>query len=240
VTADEAYDQVKTLRFGLEERGVAHVLATKVNDTVITTDGGDARVDQLIASLPRQAWKRLSCGAGAHGRPIYDWARVPIRICWENGFGHWVLARRSVSGPTEIAYYVCYGPVGTRLTDLVKVAGVRWQVETDHSWWGSMRIGLASWFSRLAGPAGPGVVAGRAGTAFAQAVEFGRVGGDDPVPAVGMVPGGDPAAVDPVVDAGGGHAQFGGQGGDGPLVAGKGGGGGRGRRGGGCRAGSAE
>lgn len=129
VTADEAYGQVKTLRFWLEEGGVAHVLATEVNDTVIITRGGDARVDQLVASLPRQAWKRLSCGAGAHGRRIYDWARVPIRICWENGFGHWVLARRSVSDPTEIAYYVCYGPAGTRLTDLAKVAGARWQVE---------------------------------------------------------------------------------------------------------------
>ncbi|MET9179862.1 IS701 family transposase [Kitasatospora aureofaciens] len=129
VTADEAYGQVKTLRFWLEERHVAHVLATKVNDTVITTGGGDARVDQLIAALPRQAWKRLSCGVGAHGQRIYDWARVPIRICWENGFGHWVLARRSVSDPTKIAYYVCYGPADTRLKDLIKVAGARWQVE---------------------------------------------------------------------------------------------------------------
>ncbi|KMS89756.1 transposase [Streptomyces regensis] len=48
---------------------------------------------------------------------------------WENGFGHWVLARRSVSDPTEIAYYVCYGPVDTRLRDLARVAGARWQVE---------------------------------------------------------------------------------------------------------------
>ena len=36
VTADEAYGQVKHLRVWLEERRVAHVLATKVNDTVIT------------------------------------------------------------------------------------------------------------------------------------------------------------------------------------------------------------
>ncbi|MFG2881151.1 IS701 family transposase [Streptomyces sp. NPDC048297] len=129
VTADEAYGQVKRLRRWLEEQGAAHVLATKVNDTVITTRGGDARVDQLVAALPRQAWKRLSAGAGAHGQRLYDWARVPIRIWWENGFGHWVLARRSVSDPTDIAYYVCYGPVATRLKDLARVAGARWAVE---------------------------------------------------------------------------------------------------------------
>ncbi|PBC69650.1 IS4 family transposase [Streptomyces sp. TLI_235] len=129
VTADEAYGQVKRLRYWMEQRSVAHVLATKVNDTVITVRGGDTRVDALVAGLPRQAWKRLSAGAGSHGQRLYDWARVPIRIWWENGFGHWVLARRSVTDPTEIAYYVCYGPAGTRLKDLAKVAGARWAVE---------------------------------------------------------------------------------------------------------------
>jgi SRSO17 transposase len=129
VTADEAYGQVKQLRFWLEERGVAHVLATKVNDTVITARGGESRVDTLVAALPRQRWKRLSGGAGAHGERIYDWARIPIRYAWENGFGHWVLARRSVSDPSEIAYYVCYGPVTSRLKDLVTVAAARWAVE---------------------------------------------------------------------------------------------------------------
>ncbi|QFR01738.1 IS701 family transposase [Streptomyces phaeolivaceus] len=120
VTADEAYGQVKHLRVWLEERRIAHVLATKVNDTVTTADGGDARVDQLVAALPRQAWKRVSGGQGAHGE---------IRPYWENGFGHWVLARRSISDPTEIAYYVCYGSVASRLKDLVKVAAARWAVE---------------------------------------------------------------------------------------------------------------
>ncbi|MFD7137918.1 IS701 family transposase [Streptomyces sp. NPDC059894] len=129
VTADEAYGQVKHLRFWLEERGVAYVLATKVNDTVITARGGESRVDALVAALPRQRWKRLSGGAGAHGERIYDWARIPIRYAWENGFGHWVLARRSVSDLSEIAYYVCYGPVTSRLKDLVRVAAARWAVE---------------------------------------------------------------------------------------------------------------
>ncbi|MGW1254770.1 IS701 family transposase [Streptomyces sp. NPDC002513] len=129
VTADEAYGQVKHLRFWLEQRGVAYVLATKVNDTVITARGGESRVDALVAALPRQRWKRLSGGAGAHGERMYDWARIPIRYAWENGFGHWVLARRSVSDPSEIAYYVCYGPVASRLKDLVRVAAARWAVE---------------------------------------------------------------------------------------------------------------
>ncbi|WP_420492973.1 IS701 family transposase [Kitasatospora camelliae] len=129
VTADEAYGQVKHLRSWLEERRIAHVLATKVNDTVTTVRWAETRVDELIASLPRQAWKRISAGQGTRGERIYDWARIAIRPVWENGFGHWVLARRSLGDPTEIAHYVCHGPVGTRLKDLVKVAAARWTIE---------------------------------------------------------------------------------------------------------------
>ncbi|XNR94864.1 IS701 family transposase [Streptomyces sp. R-74717] len=129
VTADEAYGQVKHMRAWLEERHVAYVLATKVNDTVSTTGGTDAEVRDLVTAVPRQAWKRISAGAGAHGQRFYNWARIAIRPVWEDGFGHWVLARRSISDPTEIAYYVCYGPVTSRLKDLVRTAGARWQVE---------------------------------------------------------------------------------------------------------------
>src|SRR6185503_14075974 len=81
------------------------------------------------AALPAKAWSRISAGAGAHGPREYDWARLPVRVMWAPGRGHWLLARRSISDPTEIAYYVCYGPRSTRLLDLAKVAGSRWRIE---------------------------------------------------------------------------------------------------------------
>ncbi|MFE7709337.1 transposase [Streptomyces sp. NPDC057486] len=96
VAADEAYGQVKHTRLWLEKRTIPHVMATKVNNMVITTNWREERVDDhLMAALPRQRWKRISGGQGAYGERIYDWASVAIRPCWENGFGHWVLARRS-------------------------------------------------------------------------------------------------------------------------------------------------
>jgi SRSO17 transposase len=54
------------------------------------------------------------------------------RRCWARrkpGRGHWLLARRSLTGPDEIAYYACYGPTRTRLVDLAWVAASRWHIE---------------------------------------------------------------------------------------------------------------
>ena len=47
----------------------------------------------------------------------------------EPGKGYWLLARRSLVNPGELAYYVCYGPVGTTLEELARVAGTRWAIE---------------------------------------------------------------------------------------------------------------
>ncbi|WP_454199310.1 IS701 family transposase [Nocardia sp. Marseille-Q1738] len=128
-TADEAYGQVKYLRFWLEQRDIAHVLATRRNDTLITTRWGQARADELVAALPARSWQRISAGAGAHGPRDYDWARVPIRVLLAPGRGHWLLARRSVSNPAEIAYYLCYGPRRCTIADLAWIAGTRWRIE---------------------------------------------------------------------------------------------------------------
>ena len=45
------------------------------------------------------------------------------------GRGHWLLARRSISDPTDIAYYACYGPRRATVADLAWTAGSRWHVE---------------------------------------------------------------------------------------------------------------
>ena len=79
--------------------------------------------------LKSRAGVRLSAGDGAKGPRVYDWALVDIRPLREPGKGYWLLARRSVAKPEELAYYVCYGPAGTTPEELVRVAGTRWAIE---------------------------------------------------------------------------------------------------------------
>jgi SRSO17 transposase len=132
VTGDEVYGGDRRLRVWLEERGVAHVLAVKRSEPLwAATQRGPAQVPaaELVAALPAAAWARLSAGAGAKGPRWYDWARVPIRPLGEPGRGYWLLARRSLSDPTDLAYFVCCGPAATALAELVRVAGQRWTIE---------------------------------------------------------------------------------------------------------------
>jgi SRSO17 transposase len=128
-TADEVYGQAKYLHVWLEDQDVSYVLAIKRNDT-LTTPQGEQRADALIAALPARAWQQLSAGAGAHGPREYGWARIPVRAgAWRPGRGHWLLARRSLKDPHDIAYYACYGPRRSRLVDLAWTAGSRWHIE---------------------------------------------------------------------------------------------------------------
>jgi SRSO17 transposase len=39
--------------------------------------------------------------------------------------------RRSIDDPTDLAFYLCWGPAETPLVGLVRVAGTRWAVEEN-------------------------------------------------------------------------------------------------------------
>ncbi|MGW7640408.1 IS701 family transposase [Streptomyces decoyicus] len=129
VTADAAYGFSKGWRTELERADVFHVMATTRHDTVVTRWAMDHPVHDLFNGLPRQKWKRRSCGNGAHGPRVYDWARVEVRPWRREDRRHWVIARRSVSRPQEISYYIAYCPAEATLDELIRVAGSRWAVE---------------------------------------------------------------------------------------------------------------
>ena len=130
-TGDEVYGSDRNLRLWLEREEIAHVMAIKSNEKLwALTDRGplQVRADRLAAGVEESAWVRCSAGNGAKGPRVYDWAAVDIRPLREPGKGHWLLARRSVAKPGELAFYVCFGPADTTLEELVRVAGTRWAI----------------------------------------------------------------------------------------------------------------
>ena len=138
VVGDEVYGSDRNLRLWLEGEGLSHLLAIKSNEQlwVLTDKGpGEVRADRLVSGVDESGWVRCSAGDGAkdlRGPRAYDWALVDIRPLREPGKGYWLLARRSIAKPTELAYYLCFGPAGTTLEELVRVAGTRWAIPVGY------------------------------------------------------------------------------------------------------------
>jgi SRSO17 transposase len=132
VTGDEVYGNDPGLRAWLEQRGMAYVLAVK--RTWLAAVGGPTAsaattAQQVAAEVPAERWLRCNAGDGAKGPRFYDWAQVPLAAPGTPGWSRWLLLRRSIDDPSELAFFVCWGPAGTPLIGLVRVAGARWVVE---------------------------------------------------------------------------------------------------------------
>ena len=132
VAGDEVYGNDRNLRLWLERRCVPHVLAIKRSEKLwALTDRGprQVRADRLASGVEECAWVRCSAGDGAKDHGSTTGPTVDIRPLREPGQGYWLLVRRSLANPGELAYYVCYGPAGTSLEELARVAGTRWAIE---------------------------------------------------------------------------------------------------------------
>ena len=132
VAGDTVYGNDRRLRRWLEEKGICYVLAVKSNEPLwVNTERGPApvAVRELAQALPDADWHRLSAGDGSKGPRFYDWARVPLRPGAAPDQGYWLLVRRSVADPAELAYYACCGAGDVPLAELVRVAGTRWIIE---------------------------------------------------------------------------------------------------------------
>ena len=135
VTADEAYGRDQKFRGWLEQRRIGYVVAVACNQA-IPASAGTSRADVLAAHAPQQAWKRRSCGLGAKGPRMFDWAVASLPGDEDSappGWSRTLLIRRSLTrngkGEHELAYYLCAAPAGTTDEDLIRVAGSRWAIE---------------------------------------------------------------------------------------------------------------
>jgi SRSO17 transposase len=155
VTGDELYGDSTALRQLIEENQRWYVLAVK-NDTLVwslrplvvepapPTRGRPALqprladdapaatpVIALVASWPAHRWQRLTVAEGEKGPRTYDWAAQRIVECRYAlpGPDAWLLARRSLTQPEEIAYYLANAPSDMPLLKLAQVAATRFTVE---------------------------------------------------------------------------------------------------------------
>lgn len=155
VTGDAIYGDSPTLRRGIDEAGRWYVLGVTSTTPVWVTrpavaippwsgkgrravkpQVADAAPDWMtvasaIATLPASSWHRITLKEGEKGAITYGWARMRVveRVEGLPGRSLWVLARRSVTDPTDIKYFLSNAPTSITLPTLARVASIRFAVE---------------------------------------------------------------------------------------------------------------
>ena len=133
VVGDEVYGSDGKLRRALEARPQAYALAVKSTEMPTTwppyAPPGQVTVAAVAAATAPDDWQRLSCGDGAQGERLYDWAYVPLRPALRRGWVHAALIRRHPVEADGVAYYLVYAPVDTPLAEIVRAVGSRWAIE---------------------------------------------------------------------------------------------------------------
>jgi SRSO17 transposase len=133
VSGDSIYGGDRKLRRWLEEQEISFVLAVAKDEPLWYKGFKQWPASEIAGQVEPKDWQRLSAGEGAKGPRMYDWAVVPLQrlqVAEEAHLGHYLLLRRSLEDPADIAYYVVFAPrAEASLEQLVKIAGQRWQIE---------------------------------------------------------------------------------------------------------------
>jgi SRSO17 transposase len=155
VTGDEVYGDAPRLRESVQAHGRWYVLAVSSTTPVwaerppvdeparpprgrprsevrLASDAPPpTSVAAVVAAWPAAQWERFSVAEGEKGPRVYDWGRARVLESRDGlpGPEVWLLARRSVGAPTELAYYLALAPVEIPLRALARVAATRYTVE---------------------------------------------------------------------------------------------------------------
>src|SRR6266536_67399 len=129
VVADTVYGHSPDLRVFLEEQGYAYAVAVPSIEVVcVQTRTGLLLSD--VASLAKLAlrardWQRLSQSLGTKGERLFDWARLPVVHGGTVDGCHWLVFRRCLDDPDEVAYFLISAPSDTPLFTMVQAIGSR-------------------------------------------------------------------------------------------------------------------
>ena len=128
VTGDEPYGNDGDLRRWLEAQDRAYVLAVARSHPV-WRGGEQVRAEALLDAIPADGWQRRAIGAGSKGPRVYDWACARLPYWTADGRAQWLLIRRFLAKPDDLAFYRAFGPDDTTTETLAQVAGRRWAIE---------------------------------------------------------------------------------------------------------------
>lgn len=155
VTGDEVYGAAADLRQAVAQHDRWYVFAVRNHTTIwltrppvgIPTWQGQGRpptrtkvladapqplpVVAVVAAWPASRWQRLTVAEGTHGPRTYDWAcqRIVENEDGLPGREGWLLVRRSLTEPDELAYYLSNASAQTPLLKLAQVAATRYTIE---------------------------------------------------------------------------------------------------------------
>lgn len=155
VTGDEVYGDAPRLRESVQSHERWYVLAVSSTTPVwperppVEEPGPSRRgpprtkvrlasdapppvtVATVVGAWSAERWERFSVADGEKGPRIYDWGRERVIESRDHlpGPEVWLLARRSVSDPKELAYYLAWAPPDTTLPTLARIAATRFTVE---------------------------------------------------------------------------------------------------------------
>lgn len=155
VTGDEVYGEAPELRATISAAGRWYVLAVRSPSLVWLErpaleepePGGLGRprskprlaegapaalpVIAVVAAWTQRRWQRLTVTEGSKGPRTYDWAYQRVIESREGlpGEAVWLIARRSLTDPNDIAYFLSNAPLEIDLERLAQVAAARATIE---------------------------------------------------------------------------------------------------------------
>lgn len=126
---DAVYGRDRGLREMCEQRGIGYVFEVPCSFRTTLNRRTTLRADATLRHLAPRSWQIASCGPGSKGDRRYAWAWLATASP-----RHFLLIRRGLADPAELAYFFCYVPPGRAVLfgELVTVAGRRWTIEEDH------------------------------------------------------------------------------------------------------------
>ncbi len=156
VAADELYGDSPAFRDGVAEKGKWYFTEVRCSTLVWrrrpvvhvpkwsgrgrrptrlrlrTPNNRPSRVDFLVKRIPKSAWTRATIKEGSKGPIICDFAflRVTEARGGLPGPEVWLVIRRNVGDPSEIKFYLSNAPADIPRSELVRISGMRWPIET--------------------------------------------------------------------------------------------------------------